>query len=305
MEAMSYLKTLVKLNKPSKDNDDQDEDKKEFNKVNKLIMSFMDLDLSSEHLLEALNLRRTRAISRSIGINQLLQLYKSSCNSNDKLMQGHIARTFSLSFSQNGTKKHYMQNLEGIDPMLLNCVQKSFFAMYQQLLQHLRLSEVKDLDCTSPSVAHSYLQIFEALSFPFEDIDFNKLLDLNVHDSLGFMLAWAKGLMINEETRFKFNFSRCITNFGVYNENEYIFAPGDETFSLNTCNRLDGEVEDESAPRPEVPLCIQIFKGEEDRMPIVEFATSNEVLEGYERVADNVNEFGEPTAIYVKRAEPN
>lgn len=305
MEAMSYLKTLVKLNKPSKDYDDQDEDKKEFNRVNKLIMNFMDLDLSSENLLEALNIRRTRAISRSIGINQLLQLYKSSCNSNDKLMQGHIARTFSLSFSQNGTKKHYMQNLEGIDPMLLNCVQKSFFAIYQQLLQHLRLSEVKDLDCTSPSVAHSYLQIFEALSFPFEDIDFNKLLDLNVHDSLGFMLAWAKGLMINEETRFKFNFSRCITNFGVYNENEYIFAPGDETFSLNTCNRLDGEVEDESAPRPEVPLCMQIFKGEEDRMPIVDFVTSGEVQEGYERVADNVNEFGEPIAIYVKRAEPN
>lgn len=306
-ESMSKLRNLLKIIGPTRSNiTEQDNEKKEFTKVNGLIYEFLESKSDLPMFFFALDMKRNQALARTIGINYLMHMFKISTKSH-KALKGQIVRMFSESFRVNNSskKKHYLKDLEGVDCNLQRCVQRSFFSMYQLLLNHLRLSEVKDLDCTGQEVSHTYMKTFEALSFPFEDIDSYKLLDLKLHESLSFLLTWSKGQKINEHVSYKFDISSCITSLKVHNEEEFQENQPEnaECFSLSTVNRLEGEFGQDTEITKK--LCLEIIRGEANKRPIVQvLVTAMCDEEGFETVEGNINEQGEPLFLFVKRSEP-
>lgn len=306
VESMGKIRTLLKIIGPVKQNvNEQEDEKKELARVNAFIYEFFDNSATVNALFEEIESKRNLAIARTIGLNYLIHMFKTG--KNDKNLKGQIIRIFSDSLRTGGSnkKKHYLSDLEGIDLGLQNCLQKSFFSMIQLLLSHLSTNEVKELDCTTQQSTHFYLKVFEALSFPYEEIDISMLIDLKLHESISFLLKWAKGCSINENIVLKFNKSQCITSFKVHNEEEYIESKpeGKEAFSLSTSNRLDSEYENESAPAGN-RLCLQVFRGEEKLLPIVAIATCSHCPEGYEKVEGNINEQGNELFLFIKRADP-
>lgn len=307
VESMSKIRTLLKIIGPVKPaSNEQDDEKKELVKINSYIFEFLESKTSIEAIFDEIDVKRNLAIARTIGINYLIHMFKTS-GRKDKNLKGQIIRIFSDSFrtGQSNRKKHYLCNLEGIDLCLQNCVQKSFFSMIQLLLNHLSIKEVKDLDCTSQQSTHFYLKIFEALSFPYEEIDTSMLIDLKLHEGISFLLRWAKGNSIHENIVLKFNKSNCITSFKVHNEDEFAETQheGIECISLNTVNRLDSDNEHDAISGG-LKLCLQITRGEEKFQPIIGISTGTSCPEGYEQVESNINEQGYEVFLYIKRAEP-
>jgi hypothetical protein len=306
VESMGKIRTLLKIIGPVKQSTtEQDDEKKELVSVNGMIFEFFESKVNIDAIFEEIETKRNLAIARAIGFNYLIHMFKT-CRK-DKNLKGQIIRIFSdsLRLGSSSKKKHYLSDLEGIDIGLQQCLQKSFFSMIQLLLTHLTIKEVKELDCTSQQSTHFYLKIFEALSFPYEEIDTNMLIDLKLHESISFLLRWAKGSNIHENIVLKFNKSKCITSFKVHNEDEYLESQheGAEAFSLNTANRLDSEYEHE-AQATGTKLCMQVFRGEEKVLPIVAIETGNRCPEGFEKIEGNINEQGEELFIFIKRAEP-
>lgn len=307
VESMSKIRNLLKLVGPVKShNNEQDDEKKEITKINSFIFEFLETSVPIDKLFEEIDNKRSLGIARTIGINYLIHMYKTSKKEKD--LKGQIIRVFSDSFrtAESNRKKHYLSNLEGIDQALQNCVQKSFFSMVSLLLNHLSLKEVKDLDCTSQQATHFYLKIFEALSFPYEEIDTSMLIDLKLHESISFLLRWAKGNSIHENIILKFNKSNCITSFKIHNEEEFQETQHDgiECFSLNTVNRLDGEYEHDPN-NSGLRLCLQLIRGEEKILPITGIHSGRTCPEGYEQLDGNINEQGPELFLFVKRTEPH
>jgi hypothetical protein len=88
-----------------------------------------------------------------------------------KNIKGLGCVVFSESFTHNNAKVHYTDAIEGIDSNLTRCVQLGFFAIYQFLVNRLKIPTIKELDCTSQDVTKSFLSTFEALSYTFEAED--------------------------------------------------------------------------------------------------------------------------------------
>ena len=305
MGSVKKLKTLLKIISPESSQDsDQDKEKAEFKKVNKLVYEFLESPVTIEQMFESLEKRRNKALTRAIGINYFVHMFKFAFKSH-KCLKGQVVRAFSDSFRNSKlSKKHYLAGLEGVDSNLQNCVQRSFFNMYSLLISNLRISELYETDCTSHETTHNYLKIIEALSFPFEDSDSVALLGLNMHESLNFLLTWAKGLKINERVNYKFDPSACITTIKVHNEEELQenLPENSECFSLNSVNRLDGDVGDEG--QGGLKLCMEIIRGETEALPIIEIHVGTEAPEDFQKIEGNVNEIGEPAFLFVKRSEP-
>ena len=184
-------------------------------------------------------------------------------------------------------------------------MQKSFFSVVQLLLNHLSLKEVRELDCTSQQSMHFYLKIFEALSFPFEEIDNSMLIDLKLLEGISFLLRWAKGNSINEDIIQKFNKTNFITSLKVHNEEEYQESQHDgiECFSLNTVNRLVGEYEHDPTSTS-LKFCLQITRGDDKLLPVTEIFTGSCCPESFEAVEGNINEQSSEIFLYLRRSEP-
>ena len=306
VESMGKIRTLLKIIGPVKQTSaEQDDEKKELVTVNGFIYEFFESNVNIAAIFEEIESKRNLAIARAIGFNYLIHMFKNSRK--DKNLKGQIIRIFSdsLRIANSSKKKHYLSDLEGIDLALQHCLQKSFFSMIQLLLTHLTAKEVKELDCTSQQSTHFYLKIFEALSFPYEEIDSNMLIDLKLHESISFLLKWAKGSCIHENIVHIFNISRCVTGLKVHNEEEYLESQheGAETFSLNTANRIETEYEPDGQ-QAGAKLCMQVYRGDEKVLPIVAIETGQACPEGFEKVEGNINELGPELYLFVRRAEP-
>ena len=275
----------------------------ELSRLAKTIMEFVGGEKSAEQMVKQLHHRRILGICRSIGLNFLLNTLKSNV-AETKSIRGLVINVFSQGFTVGGKKVHYTDGIEGIDPNLTSCVQQGFFAIYQFLLNRLNISIVSELDCTSSDIAKSFLTTFEALSYPFESVDTHKLLDLNLHESTAFLLSWSKGLYINEQIPMKFVDSTCITDFKVHKEDDFVNDGNKTVVSLNTTNRLAGDL-DEDSEDTQTKLCLELQKN--TGKPIVEIkllAEEDATPEGWERLEQAANESGPARYLAFQRADP-
>ena len=300
--ALSKIKTLLTISGPTASDEDQVE-KKDFKLVTDLIYELLNSPATAGEIVALCSRRRDMAISRAIGLNYLVEIAKNASIDNVRQVESMVSAAFSESLLNTDRQKvHYLAAVEGIDPTLLSCLQRSFFTMYQLLLERLNLVNVKSLDCTSDDVSSTFLVIMEGLSFPFEDLDAMMLFDLNVRNAITFLLTWAKGLKIYEKVKYKFDPSKCVTQLKVFNEREYSRTDEEECFSLNVKNRLDGDVEEEEEDAQQ--FCLQVLRGKPETQPITDLVVAVTQPEGYEEVPGNVNERGEQLQIYVKREAP-
>ena len=102
----------------------------------------------------------------------------------------------------------------------------------------------------------------------------------------------------------KFVDSRCITNFKVHKEDDFVNDGKQTVVSLNTINRLAGDV-DEDSNDTTTKLCLELLNT--TGKPIVEIkllAEGDETPEGWERMEEPVNESGPTRYISFRRAEP-
>ena len=265
-------------------------------------MEFVGANRTAQQMVKQLHHRRILGICRSIGLNFLLNNLKSTeAQTNIRDIGIDV---FSQGFMVNGKKVHYTNGIEGIDPNLTSCVQQGFFAIYSFQLSRLKISSTSELDCTSSEITKSLLSTFEALSYPFENVDTHKLLDLNLHESISFLLSWSKGLYINEKIPMKFVDSKCITNFKVHREDDFVNDGKQTVVSLNTTNRLAGDV-DEDSDASVTKLCLEFLNN--TGKPIVEIkllGEGDELPGGWERMEQPVNEIGPTRYIAFRRAEP-
>jgi len=300
VSSMSKLKTLLKLT-VSSDKDDQNDEVKEFMRVARLVSEVLSSKIQQGDLIKSFSHRRNRALARSIGLCNLSIAFKTvSLPSAREQLQLQVAQAFSESFCspEKEVKQHYSQSLEGVDADLFKAVQSSFFVLYQMLLDRLNITHVAQTDCTSQNISQSILTTYEALAFPFEQVDSHVLLDLNLVNPLRFLLSWAQGDGIVETVPKRFLKEKVITDLTVHNESE--FDPAKEGFSLHIINRLfEGDFDDGLGQHPK--LCLGIHRGT-DKAPITDFCISAEVPEDYEAVG-NVNEVGQELKLSVYRSD--
>ena len=228
-----------------------------------------------------------------------------------KNIRGLIINVFSDGLKSDGKKVHYTNGIQGIDPNLTACVQIGFFQIYQFLLNRLKIPIVKELDCTNKETTKSFLSSFEALSYPFDKQDTHKLLDLNLSESISFLLSWAKGLYINEKIPMQFvQADKVITSFSVHNEDEFMNDGSKQVMSLNLTDRLAGDLDEDSGENENeqevTKLCLEICKDKKE-LPIVEIKLLSDgeaAVEGWEKVEAKVNETGPDRYLAYRRAEP-
>jgi hypothetical protein len=298
--SMSRLKTLLKLT-VSHEKDDQNDEVKEFMRVARLVTEVLSSQVQADALTKSQAHRRDRALARSIGLCNLSTAFKSTnLPSAKEQLQLQVAQAFSDSFcnADKDVKQHYSSNLQGVDHDLFRAVQSAFFVLYQMLLDRLNVTQVAQTDCTSEQVSQSILTTYEALAFPFEQVDSHVLLDLNLVNPLRFLLSWAQGEGIVETVPKRFLKEKVITELTVHNESE--FDQSKEGFSLHIINRLsEGDFDDGLGQHPK--LCLGVHRGTL-KDPVTDFVISQEPLEDYE-VIGNVNEMGGELKLSVHRSD--
>ena len=279
----------------------------ELSRLHSVIMSFVGSHVKAEKLVAQLHHRRIMGICRTLGLQFLLNSLKSNL-SESKNIRGLVINVFSDGLKSDGKKVHYTNGIQGIDPNLTSCVQIGFFQIYQFLLNRLKIPIVQELDCTAQEITKSFLSSFEALSYPFEKQDTHKLLDLNLSESVSFLLFWAKGLYINEKIPMKFvQADKVITGFKVYNEDEFMNDGNKQAMSLNTTDRLAGDLDEDSAQNEgEAKLCLEIYRNKKE-LPIVEIkllSDAEATPEGWAKLEEKVNETGPDRFLAYRCAEP-
>ena len=103
-----------------------------------------------------------------------------------------LIRAFGDAFRKKGVKNHYWQGLEGTDPTLLFCVQKSFFGVYGLLQKELIKSRGKPFTISS---YNHYLAVLESMSCPLKGVDSHVIIELQFSSTLEILLNWSKGYL--------------------------------------------------------------------------------------------------------------
>ena len=313
VKGMTQLKTLTSMKTRSIANTEVESEDSEIGRVGKIIMEFIGAEIDVKDLVVQLHKRRSYAIARAVGLNNLGEMIKFAPQEALQTITWYVSSVFSESFKNSGKKAHYTHGIEGADPSLILTIQTAFFGIYQSLLGQMRLSHAKKLDCTDMKVTRTFLGTFEALSVPFEAIDIHKIIDLNLEDSIKFLTAWMNGLYINEVCPTKFDNSKCITNFVVHDEEGKDDNQEGRLMSLNVVNRLAGELEaaasDEEQSEEVKRLCLENRFGGEELNPIVQISEigyiPDQLEEGWEIIEGSINEIGELNYLSVKRAKPH
>jgi hypothetical protein len=277
------------------------EEVKEFMDVSALIYSFFEASAKPEEIVRHMDWLRTKAMARIIGINCLNRALNSLSPSLHRLLASQVANAFSegLISKKTGQKTHYSEGLDGIDPRLRSCLVTAFFSLYQTFLNVLTFSNSESVDCCSPEISSSYLAIFNALSFPFEAVDYPNLMELRMREPLEFLMTWAQGSINTLNTEKRFDFSQVISTLTVHDETQYR-QTGSECFSLFLVNRLtEGDVNDQLGEHPK--FCLEVGRGS---TPIIEALYGTVRLPGYDEIPGNINELGDSMQLFVKRGDP-
>jgi len=209
------IRSLLSVTMPERSGVDE-RLQKDWKRASTLVYDFLGSEDKLESWMEIREQRRNRALLRCLGLNMLVDVMKSRNRSRD--MERLACNSLSKALlCPTGERKSHMSGLTGIDPVLSQCVQTSFFTLYQALACSLDLTRFKALDCTSEEVAESCLALMQALACPIGPNEMDTLGKLRLRSLLECLLAWAKGQGITELGRKRFDISKCITDLEVIN----------------------------------------------------------------------------------------
>lgn len=256
------------------------EDVREINKVSEHVLSLLEAPVSSDKIVDALEKRRAKAIARTLGLSSINNLMSLSFRRETGLI-----RSFVESLKTNNVKGHYWEGIEGIDPNLLRCVQKSFYSIYNLLQRELVKSKGAAFD--KVSISH-YLVVLDALSFPFKEADNHLILEQQFPIIINILLNWSKGHIGEELESKSFLKDGVITSLQIIEEENIL----DEVEKILLETKEGGQ-----------SLYLVISRGGTS-YPLTDFQVTGDNVEGCEKVGQFERD-GETKGIYIKRREPN
>jgi hypothetical protein len=187
---------------------------KDWKRASTLVYEFLSSEEKLETCMEIREQRRNRAVGRCLGLNILVDVMKSRNRSRDMERLACYSLSNAL-VAPSGERLSHMAGLAGIDPVLSQCVQTSFFTLYQSLAACLDLNRFKSIDCTSEEATESSLALFYALACPLGPNEMETLGKIRLRGLLECLMAWAKGQGFTELGRKSFDISKCITDLDV------------------------------------------------------------------------------------------
>ena len=298
--------TLMKLRKTKNESTDtvqKDEEKVQFRTIYNLVLNVFESPLTATAICEESLKRRNRAASRTIGLNVFSMNLPSTLQSE---MVGIICSAFINAFAKGTGKTHYTEGVSGTDPLVIDTMRNAFFVLYQKLFDLFNLQSISDVDCTNHSNFQNLLQLIEALAFPLDESDANRVREMRMRASMHLAISWMKGIDIKQKIPAFFDRSKCVMALAVEDEEGY--EKGDHyVLSCHPVNRIQGEGNPEDIEGQEHKV-IEVRTGAADstELPICDVLVlpTGDDLEGYERVDGNVNEIGDSLSLFIKREVP-
>lgn len=268
-EAVSIIQklgNLLSLSKPKP----QNQDMIEISKIWNIVLVIFEEKLNAQEILGILDRRRVRALSKAIGYRFFNKLVET-------MLTTETVEVFSQCVVTESGKQDVTVGLEATDPVLITCVQSSFYTVYKVLVR--KLSEI---------VLETYfdlylvLNLIESLNYPILESDLHYFFDLNISSLFRRLLEWSKGNFGNLKVSKVFSIETCVTSLKLYNTNETgsVLVPNTENLYI-ACN-----------------------KGE-NKLPIVELIWSHELIPDYEDSVGPVTVENQVKYILIKRSNPS
>ena len=263
MATMQKLGGLLSVSKPKVEKKDYIE----ISKVWGYLLVLLNHKLSAAEILKLLEQRRIRGLTRAVGYKYFNKLVLDQISS-------EALETFNQCVRDETGKIDMTQGLECTDPLLISCVQSTFFSVYKILM-------AKVADFTPESIVDLYflLNLLESINYPVLDSDLHYFYDLNVSGIFRKLLEWAKGNYSGIKVSKVFSTETCVTSLKL--------LPSPENNSI----RISGA--------ENVHLALVLG---ESKDPITEFVLADSVLPGYEDSVGPVEISSTPKYLLIKRA---
>jgi hypothetical protein len=280
LDVNNKLRNLILL-RESTSKAEEDDDIKQFMKVANAVEEVLNDMSELIDIAKAIEVKRIWAVSRCLGFNLLAYMMSIS---NGYITEPAIA--LSRALRKKEVKLHYADGLEGADPYLLNCVQDSFFNLYEVLQREVR--KIHDDKTTVFSLKHAVV-ILESLSLYIKHIDMHKLIESHLAETFKILLEWSKGHIGAEADSKTFAKEDCVTSIIIKRENDLITG----SLRVKVWDVAEGE-----------HVYIEYFKGG-DLRPIVEVKVStDESVPGLEDLSGPIEMGGITKRIFARRAYP-
>ena len=243
MATLQKLGSLLSVSKPKV----QKKDNIEIGKIWNILQEVLNYPSSAEEIMKILEKRRVRGLSRAVGYKYFHTLISEQVSS-------EVIETFNQCVRTTQGKIDMAQGLEATDPVLIRCVQSTFYTVYKILI-----GKLSDFNPESIIDLYFLLNLIESVNYPILDSDLHYFYDLNIGGVVSKLLDWVKGNFSALKVSKIFSTEQCVTSFKVITESQEgaLVIPGSENLKL---------------------VCT---KGE-DKQPISEFIISESILPGYE-----------------------
>ncbi|OMJ88244.1 hypothetical protein SteCoe_9826 [Stentor coeruleus] len=241
----------------------------EVGKVWNIVLTILNSDLTVEEIIKLLEKRRVRGLSRALGFKFLNTLMSETLNS-------EILEVFNQCVRGKNGKIDFSQGLEATDPVLLTCVQSSYFSVYKILFKTLSEFNTENL-----LDLYMLLNLIESVNYPILETDLHYFYDLNISGLINKLLEWSKGSFSNLKVSKIFTVENCVTSL-----------------------KLITSEEEGSIRIPDTEDLFLVFIKNETKQPISEFLIKENLIAGYEDSVGPITIGSTTKYILIKRSPP-